>query len=517
MLRPRSPQASFYGSYLYDKIVPTDHLLRKINRVVDFSFVHELVKDRYTPDFGRPAEDPEFMLRLCLLQYLYGDSDRQVIENARVNLAYKYFLGLAVDEEPPDFTTVSYFRAVRLGEERFRQVFESIVRQCIDKGLVTGKRQIIDSTHIVADMAVTSLTGLIKLCRRNILKSVENQDPELAEKLGINNLQVVKQDKFTRLEEGLQKEIEEAKTLLDEVTTELKDMKLRVTPELQNNLELLEKAVADRTEGSKDRLVSPVDPDARRGKKENKRWAGYKGHLVIEEDSEIITAIETTPGNVDDGTRLKPLLKQQEEALSLVPDELSGDKAYDAGANLEQLETRRITGYISLSKKANHSGPGFYTVDDFKYDEASNTLTCPGGCTAVYRRQATFRTERHRRNGVVFQFHSTQCNACVLKSRCHPANRGRAVAISYYKPYHQQMKERMATDEGRAAYLNRYKIEHKVADLARYCGMRRSRYRRLTGAGIHTLLAAIVSNVKRMARLLWEIPEIPPPKVALAT
>jgi transposase len=79
MLKPRSMQESFYGSYLYEKIVPEDHLLRKINRVVDFSFVNELVRDRYTPDFGRPAEDPEFMLRLCLLQYLYGDSYREVV------------------------------------------------------------------------------------------------------------------------------------------------------------------------------------------------------------------------------------------------------------------------------------------------------------------------------------------------------------------------------------------------------------------------------------------------------
>ena len=98
MLKPKSPQTSFYGSYIYDRIIPQDHLLRKIDQTVDFSFVYELVRDRYTPDFGRPAEDPEFMLRLCLLQYIYGDSDRQVIENARVNLAYKYFLGLAVDE-----------------------------------------------------------------------------------------------------------------------------------------------------------------------------------------------------------------------------------------------------------------------------------------------------------------------------------------------------------------------------------------------------------------------------------
>ena len=110
MLKTRSPQASFYGSYLYNKIVPADHLLRRINQVVDFSFVNELVKDRYTPDFGRPAEDPEFMLRLCLLQYLYGDSDREAEENARDKLAYKYFLGLAVDEESPGLYDYLGFR-----------------------------------------------------------------------------------------------------------------------------------------------------------------------------------------------------------------------------------------------------------------------------------------------------------------------------------------------------------------------------------------------------------------------
>jgi transposase len=109
MLRPKSSQTSFFGSYLYDRIIPQYHLLRKINAIVDFSFIQDLVKDKYTPDFGRPAEDPEFMLRLCLLQYLYGDSDRAVIENATVNLAYKYFLDLAVDEEVPDDTTISYF------------------------------------------------------------------------------------------------------------------------------------------------------------------------------------------------------------------------------------------------------------------------------------------------------------------------------------------------------------------------------------------------------------------------
>ena len=162
MLKPKSPQESFYGSYLYDRIVPVDHLLRKINQVVDFSFTEQILKDRYSADIGRPAEDPEFMLRLCLLQYIYGDSDRQVVDNARLNLAYKYFLGLAVDAEVPDYTTVSYFRVQRLGEEKFQAVLDQIVEQCIDKGLVKGNRQIIDSTPIIANITPSSLTGLVR-------------------------------------------------------------------------------------------------------------------------------------------------------------------------------------------------------------------------------------------------------------------------------------------------------------------------------------------------------------------
>src|SRR4030065_2082408 len=143
ILKPKSPQESFFGSYLYDRIVPVDHLLRKINQVVDFSFVGQVLNDRYHPDIGRPAEAPEFMLRLCLLQYIYGDSDRQGVGNGRLNLAYKYFLGLAVDAEGPDYTPISYFRAQRLGEEKFQAVLDQLVQQCIDKGLAQGNRQII--------------------------------------------------------------------------------------------------------------------------------------------------------------------------------------------------------------------------------------------------------------------------------------------------------------------------------------------------------------------------------------
>ena len=172
------------------------------------------------------------MLRLCLLQYIYNDSDRAVVANAQVNLAYKYFLGLAVDEEVPDYTTISLFRAGRLGEEKFRGIFENIVKQCIDKGLVTGKHQIVDSTHIVADIAINSLTGIITMCRQNVLRDMDKQDRRIADKLGIKEAQFTQQDKYTRMEEGLEKEINEAKTLLDNVTSELKQGNIKPNPEL---------------------------------------------------------------------------------------------------------------------------------------------------------------------------------------------------------------------------------------------------------------------------------------------
>jgi transposase len=506
MLKPRSPQASFYGSYLYDKIVPVDHLLRKINQVVDFSFINELVKDRYTPDFGRPAEDPEFMLRLCLLQYLYGDSDREVEESARINLAYKYFLGLAVDEEPPDYSTVCAFRAQRLGEDKFRQVFQNIVQQCIDKGLVKGQRQIIDSTHILADITLNSLSGLVALCRQNVLRDIEKQNPKLAEKLGSKEPQYTKQDKFAKKEEQLEKEVVKAKSLMDKVTSELDLGNLEVTPELVRSLELLEKAaVTDRDDDAVDRLVSPVDPEARNGKKTHKSWAGYKGHMIIEEDSEIITAVETTPANKDDGSQLPVLLQQQEAAHGILPDELSGDKAYGIGVNLEILDSEHITGYVSLKDKYNPKSPDLFSQADFKYDAEKDTLTCPAGCIAPHSKRDLVLTEEVQRNGIVFQFTYKQCCGCELRPLCFKSDskiHGRCVHLSYYEPYYQEMKARMESEEGKTVYRNRYKIEHKVADLARYCDMRRCRYRGLIKAKTHTLLAAIASNVKRMARLL---------------
>ena len=507
MLKLKSPQESFYGNYLYDRIVPIDHLLRKINQVVDFSFVRQILEDRYHPDLGRPAEDPEFMLRLCLLQYIYGDSDRHVIENARFNLAYKYFLGLAVDAEVPDYTSVSYFRIQRLGEEKFRTILEQIIRQCIDKGLVKGTRQIIDSTPVMANISSSSLTGLVRKCRENTLRTVAKQDKKVAEKLGLKELQDGGQVKFAATEEGLRKEVEAAGALLDGVTAELRDRKLIPNEELKKDLELLEKAVADREEQAKDKLLSPVDPDARMGKKTSKTWPGYKAHILMEEETGIITGIETTPANATDGSQLQPMIKEQEQALSIKPQELTADKAYGWGGNLESLDDRRIIANIALAKSANRRNKGYFSVEDFLYDPDNVKLTCPAGYVSTNCYSVVLSGDEPDKPGYAFRFRPTWCNVCRLKSKCVKNRAGRRMHISYFEPYYRQAKRRLDTEEGKEAYRNRYRIEQKVADLTRYCGLRRCRYRGLARAHIHTLLATMVCNIKRMVTLLWGKPD----------
>ena len=442
-----------------------------------------------------------------MLQYLYGDSDRQVVENARLNLAYKYFLGLAVDGEAPDYTSVSYFRIQRLGEEKFRSVLEQIIRQCIDRGLVKGKRQIIDSTPVMADISSSSLTGLVRKCRENTLKTVAKQDKQVAEKLGLREIQSDKQARFMGAEEGLLKEIEAAGVLLDGVTAEIRSRKLTANEELKKDLELLEKAVADREEQAKDKLLSPVDPDARMGKKASKVWPGYKAHIIMEEETGIITGVETTPANATDGSQLQPMIKEQEQTLFIKPQEISADKAYDWGENLELLAQRQIVANIPLTKQVNHRNSGYFSVDDFLYDPDDVKLICPAGHASTNCYEEVLGYSQLNKPGHSFRFRPTWCNVCALKPKCVKNRAGRRIHISYYEPYYRQARERLATEEGREAYRSRYRIEQKVADLARYCGLRRCRYRRLDRARIHTLLATTVCNIKRMVKLLWGRPD----------
>ena len=135
-----------------DELVPQDHLLRKIEQVIDWSFIYELVKEKYSPDFGRPSVDPVILIKIVIIQYLYGiRSMRQTIREIEVNLAYRWFLGIGIYDKVPHFSTFgkNYTRRFK-GTDLFEQIFSKVLQKCIDAGLVDPSEVFIDATHVKA-------------------------------------------------------------------------------------------------------------------------------------------------------------------------------------------------------------------------------------------------------------------------------------------------------------------------------------------------------------------------------
>ncbi|MBU9720964.1 transposase, partial [Bacillus alkalicola] len=149
MLRHEPKQLSFH-SELYNKI-PENHMLKKASKVVDFSFINDLLADSYCKNFGRPAKEPEMMCKILFLQHLYNLSDERMETEGNLNLVFLYFLGLNPEDKLPDKSLYSKFRTRRVGEETLDEILEETVRQCVEHGLIESDGVSVDVTHIEAN------------------------------------------------------------------------------------------------------------------------------------------------------------------------------------------------------------------------------------------------------------------------------------------------------------------------------------------------------------------------------
>src|SRR4030043_420921 len=147
------------------------------------------------------------------------------------------------------------------------------------------------------------------------------------------------------------------------------------------------------------------------GKKAQNRWPGYKAHLLMEEETGIITGVKTTPANAMDRSQLQPMLKEQEKVYSIKPQELTGDKAYDWGENLESLARNQTLANIALSKQENHRNrAGYFTVHDFLYDPENAKLMCPAGHISTNCYNEILYSEQPNKPGYSFRFRPSWCN-----------------------------------------------------------------------------------------------------------
>ncbi len=177
MLKEKDMQLSIY-SLLYFKI-PENHILKLVHDAVDFSFINELLENTYSKYYGRPAKEPELMVKLLVLQYLYKLSDERVIEDASLNLAYMYFLGINPEEELPDPSLLSKFRTQRLQDVTLDDIIAAFVRQCVEKGIIKNTGLSIDSTHTETNTFKATVERVMKRLSKKIFKTLEKELEEI--------------------------------------------------------------------------------------------------------------------------------------------------------------------------------------------------------------------------------------------------------------------------------------------------------------------------------------------------
>lgn len=496
--RDNEKQISGFDQYYYEKAVPQNHLLRRIAKLIDFSFIRAMLSEQYSADRGRPAEEPVFLFKICLLEYLYNLSDVQVISQIQVNLAYRWFLDLNIDDELPDDTTISYFRVKRVGLEKFQDIFQRLVDQCIEHGFISAhsKRSIMDSTHIIADVAIPTWLTLVRQAYERVLLELSEFSQETSQKFEQRMLELWAELKGKTRDEKLPVVL----LLASELVAAAEPL-LQKEEQSNEALVTLKKVISDRDEDATDRLISVIDADARTGHKSDMRKIqGYKDHIMMDEETEIITAVKVTPANAEDGDQLVDLVTQFQDNHGFLPKELSADKGYWFGKNLRFLQENNIVGHISWMKTKQQVS-GLFTPEDFQFDAENMQVTCPNDVISKAYRD---RTKEKDRNGFEFRFTKTQCQDCPLKAKCTTSKSVRNVFISDYYAEFQRAREHYKTDEYKEARKSRWLIERRHADKVRNHGLRRSRYRGLERTYIHALLSTIASNVKRMTKLIAE-------------
>lgn len=493
--RPQPQQASIYDNYFVRQLVPEDHELLEIDREVDFSFVREEVADLYSDEIGREATDPALLLRLIFLQAYDNLSDREVINRARTDLAYRCFLHLGLEDELPHYSTLSVFRN-RLGVERFERIFNRSVTDALDRGLVTGRMVLVDSSGVVADAAIPRLRRLlIRLVRKGIT-ALEKLGADICE-FAREHDALIEDNSWMLSKKLREKDVACWAALAEQVRDALEDF----DPDDGDGglVELLDEALA-REDGSAEgaTLVSDVDPDARWSvaKRGKKPFVGYKQQIATDADSEIITEVEVTPANVDDSTQLEELVDGHQQKVG-TPEAVAADSGYNSGANRERLTADGIEDFIMPPTAKGHR-QGMYSATDFEvqFDEDGTPLevTCPAGEVAEDGKW------QEGKDGWRFYFKKRQCEGCPYRERCSTAEYGRAVFISRHYQAHEAARERADGEEFAAAQIERLGIERTFAHQQRWAGIQRTKYRGLKAVTIGVLMACFATNVVRTAR-----------------
>jgi transposase len=490
---------------LYEQVVPEDHFLRRLLQAVDFQSFLPLLAGAYSPDQGRPPLDPVVLLKLEVLARQYKLSNREALAGARLNLAYRLFLGLSLKSPLPHHSLLTYFRH-RLGPERLQQVFDALVARARQLGLVKDRLRLKDATHIIANIAVPSTIRLVAATRDQLLDAVRPFAPARASEEEARAEVIRLSTDDAKDEERLVQRVSHLRAVLawaDDVPTQevFRQQSAPVQEQLRQALALAHKVLADREDPqAPDQVRSVHDPDARRGY-HGGYFDGYLVDVSMDADSELLTALNVLPGNGDEGADAAPLIRQEEQAQHNDVAAVSIDGAGYRGPVLRELTDPEGLNVEVFTPPAEVPPRTVFGPERFALTvlEEGPTLTCPAG-------QTTRARERSRRDhGWKYRFGKRQCAGCPLREQCleNPqSSKGRRVIKNDYEAEYAAAQAKAQTPAYAEVRRQHPAIERKLAELVRRHDLRHARYRGRRRVWYQGLLTGLVVNLKRLVRLL---------------
>ncbi len=423
-----------------ESFIPKDHFLRKVDRILEMSFVRDVTAVCYTVGMGRHSIDPEVFFRMLLVAYLYDiTSDRRLCDEVQFNLAYRWFCRLSLEDDVPDHSSFSRIRD-RYGEEIFETVFRHIVALCKEKGLVAEEcRVMTDATLITADASLNSLI---------------HNDPEEAEK---------------------------------EAITQGRDHGLKDSSSVRR--------VTNQTHTSR------TDPDATLAqKKGTPRQLKYKVHQSIDADSRVILDRHVTTGARHDNQPYLEQLQRIRGRYNITIGEAIADRGYGSAAIIQALQEQEIETYIPLFHQ--DSGRNSGTAPGLVYEPEKDRFRCPEG-KYLNSSSSLYENYKRYVSSSADCCSCLQASSCPAKTRkATPLHR--FVLRSLDQDLFDQVQGRMRDPVfGKKLSERMWKMEGLFAEAKQNHGLSCARYRGRSKVQIQAYLSAMAQNLKRLALLFY--------------
>ena len=434
-------QAALFYEFSLEGHVPVDHLLRSIDRFVKLDELRRELA-RFYSTMGRPSVDPELMIRMLIVGYCFGiRSERRLCEEVHLNLAYRWFCRLGLNDGVPDHSTFSKNRHGRFRQsDLLRRVFETVLQRCIREGLVGGEGFAVDASLIKADA--------------NRQKGIEGEKGLPPEAAG--------------------RAVEEYLAVLDDAAF---GAATEVTP----------------------KFISPADPAARwTGAHGGQAFFAYSTNYLIDVDHGIIVDVEaTTAIRQAEVLAAKRMIERAMQRFDRHPARLMGDSAYGSAEMLGWLvDVHGIEPHVTVFDKSARKD-GTFSRADFTYDHARDAYVCPGGAALT-----TTGTLVNDGATMLYRASKNDCTGCALKPRCCPKESARKVPRSIHEGARDMARAIAKSWEGRTSRRLRKKIEMLFAHLKRILKLDRLRLRGPCGARDEFLLAATAQNLRKLAKLI---------------